>query len=219
MNKILVLSPHPDDETLGCGGTLIKYKKKGWKIDIIFFTKMTTCLYSKKEIIRRNIEISKISKLYKFNKIYNFDYPTTSLSQIPDYELISKINNVLKKSKPNIVFYPCEYDIHSDHNKVSRCFLSNVKSFRFDFIQKVYSYEILSETNLNFKYSFKPNHFENISNEIRTKIKILKIFKSEIKKHPFPRSIDSVISLAKLRGSQSSFMFAESFETYFSKNT
>ena len=77
----------------------------------------------------------------------------------------------------------------------------------------------MSETNLNFKYSFKPNHFENISNEIRTKIKILKIFKSEIKKHPFPRSIDSVISLAKLRGSQSSFMFAESFETYFSKNT
>ena len=50
MNKILILSPHPDDETLGCGGTILKYKKKGWKIDIIFFTKMTNDLFSRKEI-------------------------------------------------------------------------------------------------------------------------------------------------------------------------
>ncbi len=218
MNKILILSPHPDDETLGCGGTILKYKKKGWKIDIIFFTKMTNDLFSGKEIKKRSNEISKISKLYKFNKIYNFDYPTTSLDQVSDYELISKIKNVLNKSKPNTIFYPSEYDIHSDHNKVSRCFLSNIKSFRFNFIEKVYSYEILSETNFNFKNSFKPNHFENISNQMNMKIKILKIFKSEIKKHPFPRSLDSVISLAKLRGSQSNYKFAESFELYFSKN-
>ena len=59
MNKILVLSPHPDDETLGCGGTILKYKKKGWKVDIIFFTKMSEDIFSKTvgEIYQKVIEM------------------------------------------------------------------------------------------------------------------------------------------------------------------
>ncbi len=218
MNKILVFSPHPDDETLGCGGTILKYRKKGWKVDIIFFTKMSDDIFSKKEILKRNKEILKVCKLYDFNKIYNLGYTTTRMNEITDHELILKIKKILINSRPKTIFFPSEIDIHTDHNKISKCLLSNVKSFRHNFIENVYAYETLSETNFNFKIAFTPNHFENISNEIKKKIKIMKIYKSELKNHPFPRSTESIISLAKLRGSQANFLYAESFETYFSKS-
>lgn len=218
MKKILVLSPHPDDETLGCGGTLLKYKKKKYFIDIIFFTRMQSKNYSKKKIIDRSLEIKKISKMYKFNKIFNFNCLTTKLDQISDSELIKFINGILKTTKPQIVFFPSPLDIHTDHYKVSRCFLSCVKIFRNKFLQKVYAYETLSETNFNFSEHFNANHFEDISKFIKKKIRLMKIFKSEISKHPFPRSEESIISLAKLRGSQANYNYAEAFNVYFSRN-
>jgi len=218
MNKILVLSPHPDDETLGCGGTLLKYKRLGWKIDILFFTEMNKNTYAQKVIENRKKELNKLKNFYKFKNIYNFNYETTKMDQVSDSELIAKITKILNKSKPNKIYFPSEFDIHSDHNKITRCFLSCIKPFRNNFLKEVFAYETLSETNFNFKSSFKPNYFEDISKYIKKKIQIAKVFKSEIKRHPFPRSEDSIISLAKLRGSQANFFYAEAFELYFSRS-
>ena len=217
MSKILILSPHPDDETLGCGGLLLKYKKKGYKIDIVFFTRMCDETFTKKQILKRNKELDLIKKSYKFNTVYNLNYPTTKLDKLNDSELIKKISECIKKSQPSIILTPSMIDIHTDHNKVTRCALSCVKTFRNDSILKVMFYETLSETNFNFGKSFTPNYFEDISLFINKKINIIKIFKSEFKKHPFPRSKDSVLSLAKLRGSQCNFKFAEAFQIYFSR--
>lgn len=217
MKKILILSPHPDDETLGCGGLLLKYKKKGYKIDVVYFTKMDEESFSKNQIFKRNKELDLLIKCYKFNTVYHLNYPTTKLDKLNDSELIKKISDCIKKSQPSIILIPSIVDIHTDHNKVTRCALSCVKTFRNNSILKVLFYETLSETNFNFDMAFKPNYFEDIGLFINKKINILKIFKSEFKKHPFPRSKDSVLSLAKLRGSQCNFKYAEAFQIYFSR--
>ena len=75
-------------------------------------------------------------------------------------------------------------------------------------------YETLSETNLNFlsDRKFNPNYFIDISKNIKKKINAMKIYKSEISTHPFPRSEESIYSLAKLRGSQVNLNLAEAFE-------
>ena len=76
------------------------------------------------------------------------------------------------------------------------------------------AYETISETNFNFtnKNPFYPNVYEDVTGFIDKKIKIMKIYKSELKKHPFPRSVDSIKSLGILRGSQAGFKYAEAFE-------
>ena len=91
--------------------------------------------------------------------------------------------------------------------------------FRAPSIKKVLMYETISETDFNFLSldKFNPNTFVDISNFIKTKNKILSIYKSEIGRHPFPRSVEAVRSLAILRGIQSGYNFAEGFHLVFQR--
>ena len=110
------------------------------------------------------------------------------------------------------------YDIHTDHYFTTRYFLSCLKWFRQQSVKKILCYETVSETNLNFNLGvFKPNYYVDISKNFNKKLQLIKIYRSEIKKHPFPRSIDSVTALNKIRGSESGYKFAESFDLIYSR--
>ena len=213
--KIMVISPHPDDETLGCGATLLKYKSKGNKI---FWLNVTSTGpnsgYSKNFIKKREQEIKKVCNMYKFNGYHNLNFPTKFLDQIPVSNLIDSFHRYIYKIKPEKIFIPSRSDIHSDHKVVFSVCHNFTKSFRYPFIKSVLTYETLSETNFNFSNgeTFFPNFFEDVTNFFNKKLKIMKIYKSELKTHPFPRSIDSIKSLGILRGSQSGFKYAEAFQ-------
>ena len=116
--------------------------------------------------------------------------------------------------KPDEIFVPHLGDVHSDHKIISDIISTCTKNFRFSFIKSILAYEVLSETNfnLNKKNYFKPNYYEDISKFLDKKIKAMKIYKSEIKKFPFPRSQETIKSLAKVRGSEISTKAAEAFE-------
>ena len=112
------------------------------------------------------------------------------------------------------LFVPHFSDVHSDHKIVSEVISSSTKNFRFPFIKKILAYEVLSETdyNLNRKQVFFPNYYEDITKFLTKKKNAMKIYKSEIKSFPFPRSIKTIDALARLRGSQIGKNAAESFE-------
>ena len=104
-------------------------------------------------------------------------------------------------------------DIHSDHQIIARAMNTFSKWFRYPYIKRFLVYETLSETNFNFvNTNFEPNLFVDISNEMKKKLNILKIYRSEISTHPFPRSQKSVESLAIIRGSSSGYNYAEAFK-------
>ncbi len=219
MKKILIISPHPDDETLGAGGTLIKFKKK--KLFWLNITDMKEEFgYSNEQINRRKIEVKKISKIYNFKKSIHLGLPANQLDQIPMDQIIKKIKLVFDSLKPDTVFIPNPGDVHSDHNVIAKASLACCKTFRNKNIKKIFLYETLSETNFNFleRKSFKPNYYFNITKSLNLKIKSLKIYKSEFKKHPFPRSVNAVRSLAILRGSESGYKYAEGFKLIFEKD-
>jgi len=213
--KVLVVSPHPDDETLGCGATLLKHKKNG---DKVFWLNVTSAGinsgYSSKFAKKRDQEIRKVCKAYKFDGFLNLNFPTKFLDQILTSNLIDSFNKYINKIKPEKIFIPSKSDIHSDHKIVFSICHNFTKSFRYPFIRQILAYETLSETNFNFSNSdiFCPNVYEDVTNFFSKKMKIMKIYKSELKKHPFPRSVDSMKSLGILRGSQSGFKYSEAFE-------
>ena len=210
-NKILIIAVHPDDETLGCGGTLLKHKANG---DEIHWLICTTIENEHNYFIKRENEIEKVSNFYNFDSVHNLRLKTMQVDEYTVSELVSKISQVIKEVQPNIIYLPFKGDVHSDHRKIFEASYSCTKSFRYPFIKKIYMMETLSETEFapsTKEDSFIPNVFVDISEFFEKKIEIMKIFESEILEHPFPRSEKNLRALATLRGATCGCEYAESF--------
>lgn len=220
MNKVLVIAPHPDDETLGCGGSLFRHKKEG----IELFWLIGTAIHEKEgwqkdQVEKRSDEIRKVTGVYQFKEVYHLDYPTTKFDNYPVSELIEKISDVIEKVSPEIIYMPFAHDVHSDHRIIASAIQSSIKWFRCPSIQKVLMYETLSETDFNFigYCVFRPNVYIDISEYLNEKITAMKIYASELGKHPFPRSEKALRALATLRGCQSGFESAEAFQLVYER--
>lgn len=211
MKKIIVIAVHPDDETLGSGGTLLKHKEDG---DEIHWLICTTIEKTDSNFEVREKEIKKVDKIYGFKTINNLRLKTTRVDEYSNHRLVKLISDIFKEIRPNIIYLPFKGDIHSDHREIFNAAYSCTKSFRFPFVEKIYVMETLSETEfspVDGEKNFTPNVFVDISNFIDKKIEIMKIYKSEIGEHPFPRSEKNIRALATYRGASAGFNYAESF--------
>ncbi len=212
---VLAVATHPDDETLGCGGTLFKHRSQGDKIYWLIVTGMREENgFRPNEIARREMEISKVSKAYGFDRVFNLNLPTTKLDKLSKQVLVTKISGVIGKVKPDIVYVPFRSDVHSDHRMVFDAVYSCTKSFRYPFIKKVMMMEVLSETEFApslDECSFSPNYFVDITRYMDKKLAVMNIYKGELRNHPFPRSVKSIKALATFRGSAAGCKYAESF--------
>ncbi len=222
MKKIAVFAPHPDDETLGCGGTLLKYKSLGYKIYWIIITSVeNNAEFNNSFIKSRQKEIKKVAKKFGFENTFELGFPTKKLDTIPMDHLVNSVSKILSKIKPEEIFLNFGNDIHTDHQVSYKAVTSATKSFRAQYVKKILLYETLSETHYqlpNSDNTFNPNYFVDITKFIKKKCEIMKIYKSEIMEHPKPRSIDSIYNLAKFRGSRCISNFAESFICIFHKS-
>lgn len=214
-DKVLVVAPHPDDETLGCGGTLLKHKNGG---DKIYWAIVTNILskngWSEEGVEKRQKEIHQVAKMYGFEKIFKLDFPTTMLDTIPYNELIAKISDVIKEVEPSIVYLPNRSDVHTDHPITFNATMSCIKNFRAPSVKRVLMYETISETEFSApinENTFIPNVFMDISLYLKKKIKIFKTYSSEIMNAPLPRSLESIETLTKYRGSRIGVEYAEAF--------
>ena len=215
MSNILVIAPHPDDETLGCGGTLLRHIAEGDKVHWLIMTTISDEVdYSEKQIYTRSLEIPKVSSAYGFSSVYQLDFITTMLDTYRRSELILNVSNIIKKLKPEIVYINYRDDVHSDHEIVFDTVASCTKSFRYPYIKKVRAYETLSETEFGIRpnsLGFRPNLWVNISAYIDRKIEIMNIYESEVDHHPFPRGERNIRSLAAYRGATAGVDSAEAF--------
>lgn len=210
-NKVLIVAVHPDDESLGCGGTILKHKSNGDKVHWLI---CTTIDEQDNYFEKRKNEIEQVTHTYTFDSVHNLKLKTMQVDQYAMSELIGKISKIINEVKPNIIYLPFKGDVHSDHRKIFEAGYSCTKSFRYPFIKKVYMMEILSETEFapsTKEDSFVPNVFVDVSEYFEKKIEIMKIFESEIAQHPFPRSEKNLRALATLRGATCGCEYAESF--------
>ncbi len=212
-NNILFISPHPDDETLGCSGVIQRHFREKDNIYWLNVTSMNINDSTLLQIKKRDKEIKKIKSIYQFKETFQLNFITGKLDQVGLDDLVKDIGNIIKRMKINVVYTPFINDVHTDHKYVSKAVIACTKWFRNSSIRKILMYETVSETNFNFlnDKSFKPNLYMDISIFLEKKIKIAKVYNSEIKTHPFPRSAESIRSLAILRGSESGFKYAEAF--------
>lgn len=215
MNNILVIAVHPDDETLGCGGTLLKHKANGDAVHWLIVTSIKEENgFAASVVESRRQEIKTVSSMYSFDGVYNLDFPTMQLDTLPFRRLIGSISDVFRKVEPNIVYVPFKSDVHTDHQIAFRATYNCTKIFRYPSIKKIVMMETLSETEFapsTREDSFIPNMFVNITDFIDRKIEIMNHYKTEIGQYPFPRSEENIRALATFRGATAGCEYAESF--------
>ncbi len=215
MNTILVVAPHPDDETLGCGGTLLKHKSAGDRVIWLIATSMTEERgYARTSVVQRSKDIEEVAKAFSFDEVVELGYPAAALDEIPKSDLVSSFMKVVGSIEPDIIYVPYRNDAHSDHACVYDAVISSSKSFRMPCVKRILAYETLSETDFDFRPgtdTFKPNSYVCIEGFIEQKLDILNIYHAELAPFPFPRSIEAIHSLAKVRGVQCNSRAAEAF--------
>ena len=211
--KILVVSPHPDDETLGAGGTLLKYRKRGHQLYWLNVTDMSTVYgWDEKIIAHRQEQIQAVKRFYGFSGFYNLAFPPSKLSEMDEGEIISAVKRVFEEVEPEWLILPGQYDAHSDHRIVYNCCMACAKTFRTPYIKRIMTMEIISETDYGFQgEKFSPNFFVDISGELEDKLEVMRIYDTEIEKIPFPRSLENIRALAVFRGGICASRYAEAF--------
>jgi N-acetylglucosamine malate deacetylase 1 len=213
--KTLVVAPHPDDETLGCGGTLLRRAASGVEVGWLIVTGISEQNgWPVEQVSRRDAEIAQVAAEIGFTQVFNLRLPTAQLDTLPLSELVMQFAAVFKEFQPEEVFLPHRADAHSDHRVVFDAATACTKWFRYPFVRRVLAYETISETEsgLDSGCTFQPNCFIDISGFLERKLEVMAIYQSELGVFPFPRSIEAVRVLAKLRGTASGFMAAEAFQ-------
>lgn len=213
--KTIVIAPHPDDEVLGAGGTLLRRKAEGATVAWLIVTAITAEWgWSEEKIKQRADEIKRITALFGFDSVFELNFPTTQLDQVPMSDLVAAVSNVFKIFEPEEVLVPHPSDVHTDHRMVFDAVASCTKWFRYPSVKRVLAYETLSETDFGMctEQGFRPNVFINIEPYLDDKLRAMDIYASELGVFPFPRSHGAIRALATLRGAASGFKAAEAFE-------
>lgn len=215
MDNVLAIAVHPDDETLGCGGTLLKHKARGDRTHWLICTDMHSADgFSKQTISSRDQEIASVAALYEFDSVNRLGLATTKVDTYPIRDVVAKISEAMKRLGPSIVYLPFKEDPHSDHRLIFAAAYASAKSFRCPSIRKLLMMETLSETEFAPGISgagFVPNSFSDITQYLDKKVEILNIYGTETGDHPFPRSLENVKALATFRGATAGARYAEAF--------
>ena len=216
--RTLVVAPHPDDELLGCGGTLIRRSLEGGTTGWLLMTSIREDRgWDTELVMQRSDEIDQVRRGLHIasEHLYSLDFPTANLDQFSMNNLVGRISAVFKDFQPEEVLLPHPGDVHSDHRVTFEAASACTKWFRYSSVRRVMTYETLSETEFGInpiEREFRPNYFIDISEHLDAKLRLLNIYESELGSHPFPRSLESIRALAFLRGSQIGAQASEAFQ-------
>lgn len=202
MKTILVLSPHGDDELLGMGGYIINEIQKGNKVHVIFGTDGVSEENSKIRIQ----EIESVSKFIGFTYEILYHNMDGILYKVDKKDIVGKIDNIINELKPD-EFYCCYPSHHQDHEFIYECGKASMR-LKEGWIPKVYGlYEYIFIDPLSLPQGGLM--YIDIKYAIDKKLDAFKLYKTQNKKSPSPLNIDSINTLAKMRGIQCGKEYAE----------
>ncbi|MGH9819635.1 MAG: PIG-L deacetylase family protein [Pyrinomonadaceae bacterium] len=212
MKKALVIAPHPDDETLGVGGTIRRLADSGYEVSVLTVAAHMPPLYSNETHETTVSEARAAQKVLGVHKGIFLDNPAVLLGDIPLHEFNSTILDNVKNVAPDVLLVPY-YDRHVDHRLVfDACMVAARPVGPGKDIKLVAAFETISETHWNAPHiepNFTPNFFVDITAQIDKKLEAMSCFKSQLHEFPGPRSIEALKALALFRGSQAGYGYAE----------
>ena len=213
--RVLIVAPHPDDETLGAGGTAAKFVNLGHQVTVLIVCGHLPPIYKAEDYEKTRKEAIEAFAVLGISDYRFLGIPATLARDEPVHVLNEKIGAVVREIGPQLVLttYP---DRHVDHRVVFESVMVATRPVGpAKDIEILAAYETLSETHWNAPHiepNFVPNWVVDVSDFMDQKLRALSCYRSQIPEFPGSRSIEAVEALAKFRGTQSGFAFGEAFQ-------
>jgi len=209
MNKIQVIAAHPDDEVLGCGATIARHARSGDRVQVVF---VADGFSSRDNGIDRSVHAKEASKVLGCEAPTFLNFPDNQLDTVALLNIVKKIEKVIENFQPNIIYTHHLGDLNIDHQIVHKAAITACRPQPDFCVKEIYSFEVLSSTEWSTSNSFTPNYFVDISDTLKLKMLAIKAYDSELRSFPHARSLESIKTLAKYRGSSVGFCSVEAFE-------
>jgi LmbE family N-acetylglucosaminyl deacetylase len=213
--RVLAIAAHPDDETLGAGGTLAKHAARGDEVRVLF---MCTGLPNEPPESERCMEKQNRARLAVVSlgavDCAFFGLADQRLDQIALLDLTQRIERYAGHPVPDIVYTHHLGDLNADHRITAQATLTAFRPVPGSKVRALLSFEVPSATEYSPPHNgFSPNVFVDLEpGFLARKLKGLACYETEMRPAPHPRSVESVRALATMRGSSIGVAAAEAFE-------
>jgi len=217
-NNVLVVAAHPDDEVLGCGGTVARLTRQGVKVSVLILGEGITSREKgggkNKEALARLKEQAKeaVSRLGVHELVFG-DFPDNRFDAVARLDIIHVIEREMDRLQPEVIFTHHGGDLNIDHQITFEAVITAARPLPRVPVKAILAFEVLSSTEWAFgRLPFAPRVFVDISSTLERKIEAMKIYAGEIRGFPHPRSEGGIEALAKKRGTEAGLPAAEAFE-------
>ena len=219
--KVLVIVAHPDDEIIGCGGTMVRHVQEGDVVDVLFLAEGVTARDSNCDLVARaaDIELRESAACAAAAKVgvrsVTFHRsPDNRSDQVPLIEWAKLVEAAISKVKPDTVYTHHIGDLNIDHRRVHEAVMVACRPQPGHSVRRIFSFEVLSSTEWaapSPATAFIPNRFVEITSQLHSKEHALACYGTELHDFPHPRSIEAVRALSRYRGASAGFEAAEAF--------
>ncbi|QNJ21590.1 glcNAc-PI de-N-acetylase family protein [Synechococcus sp. MIT S9220] len=221
MSRILVVAAHPDDEVLGCGGTIARHADSGDQVQVLIVVEGSTSRQPERDRAKAQDELSGLAKaaqaagsILGVVGVELLDFPDNRLDSLDRLDLIKRIEERVDQHQPECVYVHHSGDVNVDHRRLHEAVVTACRPTPGHVVKRLLSFEVASSTEWQPPGSapaFHPNWFVDISDQWERKREALVIYSSEMRDWPHARSLKAVEHLARWRGAQLGVDAAEAF--------
>lgn len=217
--SVLILAAHPDDEVLGCGGTIAKLADQGASVHVAFLadgvsSRAGEAAPSSAELPARRAAAQYACDLLGVRSVVFGNFPDNRMDTVPLLDIVQAVEVLIAEHRPETVFTHHAGDLNIDHQRLHAAVATACRPQRGHPVKTLLSFEVPSSTEWQLPGgapTFVPNWFVDVSETIERKLSALEAYAGELRAWPHPRSRQGVEQLARWRGATVGVSAAEAF--------
>jgi|HubBroStandDraft_2_1064218.scaffolds.fasta_scaffold02226_4 LmbE family N-acetylglucosaminyl deacetylase len=220
-SSVLVVAAHPDDEILGCGGTMARLTREGHEVRIAILAEGMSSRYAHREdadpqqLQHLHARAQQAADKVGAKEVVLCKLPDNRLDTVPLLEVVKQVEELVARFRPEVIYTHHPGDLNVDHGVVHRAVLTATRPVAGQCVKEIYAFEVPSSTEWAFQRLeplFRPSVFVDITETLETKIEALTCYDTETRKFPHPRSAEALRAIAKRWGSVVGLPAVEAFE-------